>query len=172
MKLQDTDLFQGLSEREAVSLACCFIQSRVQTDEVIFEEGETGEGLIVILDGVFELSRAGTQGDVHLAYVQPGGLLGQVALVESGPRTATLTALEEGVVASLDAGTFDKLWLSDSAAAARIQLKLAKVAVAELRNANRKLLELLTVPLTEVTSPDVQRVLGVVDSMWKAGIYR
>lgn len=172
MKLQDTELFRGLSVQEAVSLACCFVERSVRAEQVLFEEGDPGDAILVLLEGVYELSRAGTQGDVHLAYVEPGTVLGQVSLVDPGPRTGSLRALEDGRYASLDAETFDRLWTSDGQAAASIQLRLARVAVAELRSANRKLLELLTVPLQEATSPDVQRVLGVVDSLWKAGIYR
>ncbi len=172
MKLQDTELFRGLEVREAVSLACCFVERSVEADHVVFRERTAGDALIVVLDGVFELVREGSQGPVHLAYVEPGTLLGHVSLLDPGPRTATLRALEEGRYAELDAGTFGKLWYSDGAAAAHLQLKLARVAVAELRNANRQLLELLDVPLEDATSPDVQRVIGLVDALWKAGIYR
>jgi len=172
VRLQDTDLFRGLAVKDAVSLACCFVERTCTADQVLFEEGSVGDALLVLLDGVYELTREGTQGRVHLAYAEPGTLLGQVSLVDPGPRTATLRALEDGRYAVLDAGTFGKLWYSDGAAAAKIQLTLARVAVAELRNANRQLLELLSVPLEQATSPDVQRVLGLVDSLWKAGIYR
>jgi CRP/FNR family transcriptional regulator, cyclic AMP receptor protein len=172
VRLQDTEFFRGLAVKEAVSLACCFVERSVAADEVMFSEGDRADALIVLLDGVFELTRTGTQGDVHLAYAEAGTLLGQVALLDPGPRTTTLRVLETGRYAVLDGGTFEKLWYSDGAAAARIQLKLAQVAVAELRNANRQLLELLSEPLETATSPDVQRVLGLVDSLWKAGIYR
>ncbi len=172
MKLQDTAFFRGLTVKETVSLACCFVERTAAPEETVFHEGDQADALVILLDGVFELTREGSQGPVHLAYADPGTLLGQVALIDSGLRTASLRALDRSRYAVLDRGTFDKLRFSDGATAATIQLKLARVATAELRNANRQLLELLAVPLTTSTSPETQRVLGLVDSLWKASIYR
>jgi CRP-like cAMP-binding protein len=60
----------------------------LQTGEVLAAEGEPGESLYLLLDGVLSVAVGGEP----LGEVGPGAVLGERAVLESGRRTATLTA--------------------------------------------------------------------------------
>lgn len=57
-------------------------------DTIIVEGDDTNFDAYIILDGEIDV----TKGDVHLATLQENSLFGEIALVDSRPRTATCTA--------------------------------------------------------------------------------
>lgn len=63
-------------------------QLTVEAGQAVFREGDEAHELFVLLDGEVELR----VGDQLVEVVQPGGLFGELALVESSPRTATAVA--------------------------------------------------------------------------------
>ncbi len=148
ISLQDAPLFKGLDADTAATLAGTFLATAVGAGEVVFRQGQDGNALVVVLDGLFELVRDGGDGEeIHLADIQPGRVLGLPSLVDPGPRTATLRALEDGGVAILDQATFSTLWEAQGDVAAKLHYQVAVIAIGELRSAHRKLLETLDTPL-------------------------
>jgi CRP-like cAMP-binding protein len=158
MNLLDVSLFRSLEPQVATAIAGLFIRTSVQAGQVIFREGEQGHSLVVILDGLFELVHEGPGEGTHLADVQAGRLLGLVSLIDPGPRTATLRAMEDGEIAVLDQITFQKLWDADGDAAASLHHQMALVVIEELRSAQRKLCETLQVPL-HFPQPELEPLL-------------
>lgn len=73
--------------------------------EVLFREGETGERMYIVKSGELEL-RSGRR---RLEVVGPGGLAGEMALIDPAPRSATAVARGDCSVAAIDARTFDEL---------------------------------------------------------------
>jgi CRP/FNR family cyclic AMP-dependent transcriptional regulator len=147
IELTDCSLFKGMDERTAGAIAEVFVRARFEAGDVLFHEGAEGKALVVVLEGLLELTQRGTSGEIHLADVEPGRVLGLTSLVDPGPRTASLRALDDGEVAVLDRATFNKLWQAQGDAAAKLHLQLARVAIQELRSADRKLSELLEEPM-------------------------
>lgn len=76
---------------------------RLDTGDRLTEQGERSDELYLLLDGVL---RVDVDGDT-LAEVGPGALLGERAILESGRRTATLTAQTACVVAVADRDSVD-----------------------------------------------------------------
>jgi Cyclic nucleotide-binding domain len=73
---------------------------QLAVDETLTEQGETGDGIYLLLDGILGVEVDGET----IAEVGPGAVLGARALVEGGRRTATLRAVTPAkvVVASVD----------------------------------------------------------------------
>ena len=73
---------------------------RLEVDETLTEQGEKGDSIYLLLDGVLAVEVDGET----IAEVGPGAILGARALVEGGHRTATLRAVTpaKAVVASAD----------------------------------------------------------------------
>jgi CRP/FNR family transcriptional regulator, cyclic AMP receptor protein len=68
---------------------------RAPRGAVLMYEGEPGDRIMVLLDGRAKVTRFMSNGHEALVGItDPGDLLGEVALLDSGPRTATVTALE------------------------------------------------------------------------------
>jgi mannose-6-phosphate isomerase-like protein (cupin superfamily) len=61
---------------------------RLDIDETLVEQGQPGDELFLVLDGVLSVEVGGEE----VAEIGPGALLGERALVEGGERTATLRA--------------------------------------------------------------------------------
>lgn len=68
---------------------------KLKTGEALVEQGDAGEELFLLLDGVLSVEVDGN----GLAEVGPGAILGERALLEGGKRTATLRALTPARVA-------------------------------------------------------------------------
>ena len=70
---------------------------------VLAEQGQPGEEIFLLLDGVIAVSVDGTE----LAELGPGAILGERAVLEQGLRTATLRAATDCVVAATTAANVD-----------------------------------------------------------------
>jgi hypothetical protein len=76
---------------------------RLRAGSVLAEQGQPGQEIFLLLDGVIAVSVDGTQ----LAELGPGAILGERAVLEQGLRTATLRAATDCVVAATAAGNVD-----------------------------------------------------------------
>lgn len=61
---------------------------------VIFEEGENGDAMYLIRSGRVAVVKGGFQAPTILGYRGPGEIVGEMALIEDAPRSASLVALE------------------------------------------------------------------------------
>jgi CRP/FNR family cyclic AMP-dependent transcriptional regulator len=73
--------------------------------QVLFREGEPGQHMYIVRSGKLELHAGGRK----LEAVGPGGLVGEMALIDPAPRSATAVARGSCSVAAVDADTFDQL---------------------------------------------------------------
>jgi CRP/FNR family transcriptional regulator, cyclic AMP receptor protein len=73
--------------------------------QVLFREGEPGQHMYIVRSGTLELHVGGRK----LEAVGPGGLVGEMALIDPAPRSATAVARGQSSVAAVDADTFDEL---------------------------------------------------------------
>jgi CRP/FNR family transcriptional regulator len=89
--LRQVGLFGGLSDRDLKRLLETFKESVFDAGATIATEGERGVGFFIISDGTVEYSvdgkKIGTGG--------PGDYFGEIALIDDGPRTATIVARTE-----------------------------------------------------------------------------
>jgi CRP/FNR family transcriptional regulator, cyclic AMP receptor protein len=88
-KLAMVPIFSGCSKRELALIARAAKEVAHKEDTVIAREGERGIGLFLILEGQCRISIGGKT----KAKLGPGDFFGEVALLDGGPRTATVTAL-------------------------------------------------------------------------------
>ncbi len=72
------------------------------TGQTIFQRGDQGEIMYVVTDGEVALSI----GDRVLERVGPGGIFGEMALIEHKPRSATATATAPTKIAAVDQKRF------------------------------------------------------------------
>lgn len=59
-----------------------------EANQVIFEEGQHGDCMYAIIDGLVEVSANGHP----IAIAGPGSIIGEMALIDAGPRSATARA--------------------------------------------------------------------------------
>jgi PPM family protein phosphatase len=81
-------LFRPLSDREILRVLQVTDVATFQNGERVINEGETGEELFIVLSGQLKVQRGGAD----LATLKPGDHVGEMALVRSQPRSATVVS--------------------------------------------------------------------------------
>ena len=96
---------------------------------IVVVEGEPGIGLFVIVEGTADV----TIGGVKKASLGPGDFFGEIALLDGGPRTATVTATSDIQMLGLTEWVFRGLMQQH----ASIAVKTLQQMATRLRNATK-----------------------------------
>jgi CRP-like cAMP-binding protein len=89
--------------------------------DFLFQEGDTGENMYVLLEGEIEIFL----GDFMLETAEPGMLIGEMALIDDGPRTANAVAKTACRLAEIDRRRFYFLVQQDPHFATHVMKTLA-----------------------------------------------
>lgn len=91
--LQSHPLFRGVSP-DTLLLAAEELQARiVQPGEHVMAEGDLAADMYVIVTGELEVLTHGDQGNLRVALLGPGDWVGEMAILELQPRSATVRSL-------------------------------------------------------------------------------
>lgn len=95
--LASVDLFSGLDKKELRHLASSCQERKYAAGTVLIQQGATGAGLFVITGGHVKVTQATDpdRAEVDLGTAGPGDVLGEMALLDDLPRSATVTAVED-----------------------------------------------------------------------------
>ena len=86
--LNKVPIFSDCSPKDLAAVARGLKEVRHKEGTVIAREGDPGLGLFIIVDGQAKV----TIGGKSKAKLGPGDFFGEIALLDGGPRTATVTA--------------------------------------------------------------------------------
>lgn len=94
--------------------------------EVLFREGEPGDLMFVIQSGSVRITKSVKGEDKTLAILGPGEFFGEMAILNSKPRTAAAIVEERAQVLVLGARTFEQMVVSNAEIAVRLIKKLSR----------------------------------------------
>jgi CRP/FNR family cyclic AMP-dependent transcriptional regulator len=101
--LANIRMFEHLNEDDRVALAKVIDELKVPADHTLFQAGDPGDSLFIVLNGQIELFIKDTAGQkIVLTTAEAGDMFGELAMLDTGPRTATALALSESDVLVLD----------------------------------------------------------------------
>jgi uncharacterized membrane protein len=107
--LKGVALFQFLDDHERADLAGQLEVVRFKAGEQLFQIGEPGEALFVIRTGAVEAYFKNDTGErITLEAVMPGGFIGELSLLDSGPRSASAVATEDTEALRLNRANLEK----------------------------------------------------------------
>lgn len=86
--IEQVQLFDGLNQKQTQLIANLLKQRHFKKGETIIMEGSGGATFYLIKSGRVTVSRKG----INLASLGPGEHFGEIALIDNGPRSATVTA--------------------------------------------------------------------------------
>ena len=122
-------LFFGCSNRELQAIARAVKEIDHKAGTVIAREGDPGIGLFIIASGKADVSIGGKK----KSSLGKGDYFGEIALLDGGPRTATVTATTPVRLYGLTEWTFRGLMQQDP----KIAIKVLVAMAGRLRNATK-----------------------------------
>jgi CRP/FNR family transcriptional regulator, cyclic AMP receptor protein len=90
-QLVSVSLFSSCTHSELRELAGITTEIDAPRGTVFCREGAIGNDCFVVVDGEVAVTIA----DEHVCIIGPGGFFGEMALLDGGPRVATVTALSD-----------------------------------------------------------------------------
>jgi CRP-like cAMP-binding protein len=129
--LADVPLFAGLSKRHLRNIAKLGEEQEFETGATLAEEGSPGETFHVLLEGEAKVTRGGRR----LNRLIPWDFFGEIALIDGGPRTASVVAETPVKTLTIDRAKFRKMLEEDTSIGVKMLEELAR----RLRNNERSL---------------------------------
>ena len=132
-------LFERMSPEEREELRGMMSQTTLRRGEVLFNEGDSGDRLYILLTGKVKLGHTSVDGRENLlAVLGPGEIVGELTLFDPGPRSATATAVATTELLALEhnqlMGFIDShpTLAKDMLRALAVRLRLTNTALAVL----------------------------------------
>lgn len=108
--LEGNELFGALGTTTIDKLASVIRIVRLVKGQLLFSEGDISNGCYCIVSGALKISLFSEEGDeTLLAVMGPGDILGEMALVDRLPRSASVTALKDTEVGLIGTQEFERL---------------------------------------------------------------
>ena len=158
-------MFAELSEKERGILAGVFTCRRIEHGETLCQEGDRGQSFFILAKGILEVYKEFPDARREkLAEIGPDNLVGQVALIDGKPRSATCLARGPVIALECTRDDFSRLFQSGSPFALKIIDRVVVDLAKRLREANRQLHELYANPtdtlrLLEQAALDIQQTI-------------
>ncbi len=103
-------LLAGITDEVYDALADKISVIHCSPNEIIFEENDPGDSLFLIAEGSVKISKRGRAGQQEtLAYLMEGDFFGEMALVDTGKRSAQAAAVDHVVAGQIDRDGWDLL---------------------------------------------------------------
>ena len=94
--LSEIPLFQGLSEEQLNFLNTLTHRFTYPRSSILINQGERSNSLHVVLKGRLKVTALGPEGgQTLLAFLKDGDFVGELSLLDDGPRSATVRAVED-----------------------------------------------------------------------------
>src|SRR5437016_8543105 len=129
-RLGGVPLFEGLSQRELERLVGASKVVQAKAGHAVVVEGEAGVGFHLILEGKAKVTRGGRK----LRLLGPGDSFGDIALIDGGVRSASVTAETPLQLLSVTTWQFKPLLIERP----QIEYKLLLQLCARLRDAEKR----------------------------------
>ena len=141
--LARVDLFSGLRKKELQEVATYFREGTHSPGSVLISQGEKGLGLFILIKGTVRITRKNSPDGAEevLGTAQAGDVIGEMALLDDLPRSATVTAVDEVTVLSLPLWEFRRFLRRSLRNDPDVGLDLLAVLSRRLREAEKRALE-------------------------------
>ena len=96
-------------------------------NEVILRQGDDGDSLVILLEGVVRVSMVTPNGrEIILDYAEPGAVVGEIAVLDGEPRTASAISMWQGRLLRLSRRSFEDYMERHPKIAIRLLRELAR----------------------------------------------
>jgi CRP-like cAMP-binding protein len=150
-------LFRGMSDEEVREIVRTSNVRTLQAGDALFRQAEVAEALYIVESGELEVRAQAAMGEeVVLAMLGAGTVVGEMAILEGAPRSATVEALSDCRVFELSRADFESLREARSRAAYKLILNLAQTMGERRRQTDARVEEVFRDPDEHIESFETQ----------------
>jgi len=151
--LRQVALFRSLSDKALLDLSAITIEQTIPPKNMVFKEGDKGDALYIVKNGkVNVLKRNSSGADSVLVSLGKGAVIGDMAIIDDQPRSASIATIQETTFLILTKDDFRNL-LAD---VPEISFQILKMTTERLRATNVHLKEL------EASTNQMEDVIRVI----------
>jgi CRP-like cAMP-binding protein len=134
--LKELELFSELNDQELEEVAALAQVRKIDTDTTVFHEGDSSDAIFVVVNGRVKIVTTSSDGkEFILTVLGAGQVFGEMGLLETAPRSASVITITEVELLVIKVADFDHL-LNTSPGISR---KLMAILSRRLRRANSKM---------------------------------
>jgi CRP-like cAMP-binding protein len=148
--LEQNPLLASLSRDEAAFLLAVGRRRALAAGERLFASGSPGDELFIVLDGTIHILMPSQDGDVFVERFQRGDMLGEIAVLDDQPRTASGLAASPSTVLAIRRDDFHAFLERFP----HYRQRLIAILVQRLRRTSDLVSEMLTVESGVALPPD------------------
>lgn len=132
-RLLDLPLFSTLNRRELRIVDNLLHERSYTAGEIVFDEREQGQAIYFVFSGRVLICRQGDPVQGRIAELGPGGVFGDLALLDDAPRAAQARAQTDCTLGVFFRSEFQDLLETDARLASLLTLQLARSLAERLR---------------------------------------
>jgi CRP/FNR family cyclic AMP-dependent transcriptional regulator len=134
--LKAVPFFSHLTDRELDIVRAAAVEKSFQRNAVVLTEGEIGDSLYMIQSGKVKVVIGDDEGrEIILKILGPGDFFGEMSMIDSRPRSASVTTLEASTFHILSHSSFEKCVADEP----RIAHAVMRVLAGRVREADHKI---------------------------------
>ena len=138
--LKKVNLFENLSATELEKIERISRMEAYAKGDVIFKEGMPGDQCYVITNGEVRISKfIPNIGEEALAVLKPGDYFGEMALIDTFPRSADAIANSDAALLAINKTELDKILIMDRELGYKLLWAFTKTLSKRLRETNEKM---------------------------------
>ena len=130
--LGNIPMFRYLAYNELLKVFATMTQVALVKDQMIIEEGSTGDDMYVVVGGKVRVH----SGDTTITHLGPGDHFGEMSLVDKAPRSASITAVEPTTLLRLTRDDFFTMIRKEADTAKKVLWNFLQVLTHRLRQTN------------------------------------
>jgi CRP-like cAMP-binding protein len=152
--LTQSPLFRNLDEAERAQILIIGQVRTFTAGQVIFREGDAGDGLFIVLKGSVRISKRSATGEEALAVLEPPAFFGEMALIDLAARAADAIANEPTELFFIPLKELRSLIEAHHRVALKILYALCEVLAQRLRETNERYMSIFTIAQWGGANPD------------------
>ena len=137
--------YQGLTRHfaagDAEALVEVLVPASVSAGERLIRRGSVSDTMYLVDGGLLSISIGESGQELELGQSGPGSFVGELGMIEPGPASATVVAVEDTSLLTLDHGRFVRFTRAEPTTASAVLQALAVDLVQRLRASSVDLLE-------------------------------
>jgi len=139
-ELRRVSLFRDLTDDECDTVCRAMRPRRFAAGDIVFEQGDVGDTMLVVVDGMLRVELADSQGRVtDLGSIGANQFVGEMAAFDPAPRSATVVAASNAVCYELSVHALRELRRTAPTAAAAITSGVIGDITSRLRGINDRI---------------------------------